>query len=164
MGIKRSEMLLGLAAAAGAVGVAAMMSTATAASARADDSIYVPDPATFNSAPEPGYPPLVDVLQGTETWDQTGNLPAGITFYDFDGVDTHTTFFGSFTNDYFLTSGFASIGGISSEDFILPAGTQIDLMDYGLGFENQWVDIPAVGMDPGSITDTLITPFGDFTL
>jgi hypothetical protein len=159
-------MLIGLAAATGAVGVAAMVATAAAPTARADDSIYAPDPSTFLSAPEPGYPPLLDVLQGQETWDQTGGLPGGDT-YTFTGLDTHTTFFGAFTNDYFLTDGY---GGIYDPVFVdggsvfLPEGTQLDVMNYGLGFENLWVDIPAAGADPGSITDTLITPFGDFTL
>jgi hypothetical protein len=37
-------------------------------------------------------------------------------------------------------------------------------MNYVGGFENLWVDIPASATDPASVVDTLITPFGDFTL
>ena len=160
MGNARSVMLVGLAAATGAVGVAAMMSAASAAAAPDDDGIYAPITSTFDSAPEPGYPPLVELLQGPETWEQT-NLPAGQT-YEFTGVDTHTTFFGSFTNDYLLTDGSGATGG-NPYDVFLPSGTQIDLMNYGAGFENLWVDTPTLA-DGSSIVDTLITPFGDFTL
>ena len=40
---------------------------------------------------------------------------------------------------------------------------QIDLANFGGGFENEWIDVPSGSTDPG-VSDLLITPFGDFAL
>jgi hypothetical protein len=47
----------------------------------------------------------------------------------------------------------------------VPDGTQIDVMEFGNGFANQFVDAAATTAGAmNTITDTLITPFGDYTL
>jgi hypothetical protein len=51
---------------------------------------------------------------------------------------------------------------VAPTTFDLAGGTQIDIANFGLGFENEWLDIPS-GPDAG-ISDLLITPFGDFEL
>jgi hypothetical protein len=159
----RSGILVGFAAAVGAFGAAAMMSTATA---RADGTteIYVPDPATLDAQVAEGFPPFISVLQGQEEWTVPG-LPSGNAF-EATGADTQTTF-GSFTNDDFLYlgsfQGASGPVGVAVPD--LTVGTQIDLANFGGGFENEWIDaLPEGQLDGGIITDTLITPFGDFTL
>jgi hypothetical protein len=128
----------------------------------ADNYDFVPDITTFVPTQVEGYPPLINEVTGAEHWglfDLTNNTsfaPNVIT-----GTDTETTI-GSFTNDDYLTN----IGLIvisSPNDFEVPAGTQIDLANFGLGFENEWIDIPSGGTDPGA-SDLFITPFGDFAL
>jgi hypothetical protein len=46
--------------------------------------------------------------------------------------------------------------------FVFPTDTQIDLANFGGGWENEWIDIPS-GSDAGT-ADLLITPFGDVPL
>jgi hypothetical protein len=45
---------------------------------------------------------------------------------------------------------------------VFPTDTQIDLANFGGGWENEWIDIPS-GPDAGT-ADLLITPFGDVPL
>jgi hypothetical protein len=130
--------------------------------ATADEYDFTPDPAKFVPSQVEGYPPLINEVTGAESWnigDATTDTPK---FPDvITGTDTETTF-GSFTNDdYLVANGVTVIG--TSTDFYLPAGSQIDLANFGLGFENEWIDIPSTGSDPG-VSDLLITPFGDFAL
>lgn len=165
----RAGLLFGVAAAVGAFGVAAMTAAATAPTARADDEFLVPDIATFDPISAMGYPPLVDVVQGNERWFLTVQMPDSGTFSVY-GVDTHTTF-GSFTNDDFLTDYTGQSGtGIFAQNFdevVLPDNTQIDLFDFGGGFQNEWISIPADALSGGpdaGVSDLLITPFGDFEL
>jgi len=135
--------------------------------ANADDTylIYAPDTSTFDPTSAQGYPPLVDVLQGTESWGPT-DAPSNVSI-GLDGVDTQTTF-GSFTNnDFLVTDGNIAISISGGETPpVLPEipglGAEIDLANFSGGFENEWIDIPAYGTTAASITDTLITPFGDF--
>ena len=102
-------------------------------------------------------------MTGAEDWsvnDATASIVA-----DPDvlaGTDTETTI-GSFTNDDFLfptSSGTIILEGPT--DFTFTPDTQIDLANFGLGFENEWIDIPS-GSNAG-ISDLLITPFGDLQL
>lgn len=51
----------------------------------------------------------------------------------------------------------------SVKDSALPAdGTVYDVFNLGHGFENVYVDVP--GKDGGTVTDTLVTPFGKLDL
>lgn len=127
----------------------------------ADDYDFTPNVSTFVPSQAEGYPPLIDVVTGTEKWnifDLTTNTASVSNI--LLGTDTHTTF-GSFVNDDFLTSSGLTILG-PPDNLVLPEGTEIDLANFGLGFENAWMDIPT-GTDAG-ISDLLITPFGDFEL
>ncbi len=128
----------------------------------ADDYDFTPNIASLDVTQVEGYPPLINEVTGTEKWgifDLTSN--ASLAPSVIIGTDTETTI-GSFTNDDYLTNtGLIVIS--SSETFDLPSGTQIDLANFGLGFENEWIDIPASGTDPG-VSDLFITPFGDFPL
>jgi hypothetical protein len=129
----------------------------------ADEFDFTPDTTTFDPTHVEGYPPLINEVTGTEDWsvnDATASIVA-----DPDvlaGTDTETTI-GSFTNDDFLFG--PSAGTIILEgptDFTFIPDTQIDLANFGLGFENEWIDIPS-GSNAG-ISDVLITPFGDLQL
>jgi hypothetical protein len=125
----------------------------------ADEYDFTPDITTFVPTQVEGYPPLINEVTGAEQWNIFDLTTNTATYTDvLDGTDTETTI-GSFTNDDYLTNiGLVVVGS----PFELPSGTQLDLANFGLGFENEWLDIPS-GPDTG-ISDLFITPFGDFAL
>jgi hypothetical protein len=145
---------------AGGLLAAALLPMAVAS---ADQFDFTPDIATFSPTQVEGYPPLINEVTGTEQWNVFDLTTDSVKYAQIlDGTDTQTTI-GSFTNDDYLTSSaliIAAAPGVS--DFIMSGGSQIDLADFGLGFENEWIDIPS-GSDAGA-SDLLITPFGDFEL
>jgi hypothetical protein len=133
--------------------------TAGVASADTPYFYFTPDPTTLDVTQVEGYPPLVDEVTGTESWNIYSQTQ-GLIQPDFlPGVDTQTTL-GSFTNDDFLlsTSSTLAIDGIP-----VPTGTQVDLANFGGGFENEWVDVPGTSTGAG-VSDLLITPFGDLPI
>jgi hypothetical protein len=156
--------LLSCGAAAGGLLAAALL---PAAAAVADDTwVLTPDISTFVATQADGFPPFFDHATGTEHLDVLDASPGQSGFgstFTF-GVDTHTVF-GSFTNDdLVLHSPDISFGSTDGSVLYLPAGSEIDVANFGDGFINQWLDVPVTGVGPGSITDLLITPFGDFNI
>jgi hypothetical protein len=136
-----------------------------AGAAFADEWDFTPYITSFAPTQVEGFPPLLNEVTGTEDWqlfDLTTNHNDPSLFA---GVDTQTTF-GSFTNDDFLfqpSGGTNFIGYYGDPEVTFPGdGVQIDLANFGGGFENEWIDI-ASGPNAGT-SDLLITPFGDFTL
>jgi hypothetical protein len=126
----------------------------------ADNYEFTPDITTFAPTQVEGYPPFIDEVTGAEKWNIFDATTNTVSFPNIiGGTDTQTTI-GSFTNDDYLTN--VTLYA-SPPNFEAPAGTQIDLANFGLGFENEWIDIPSGGTDPGA-SDLLITPFGDFAL
>jgi hypothetical protein len=153
---RRATLTLG--AAAGGLLAAAFLPLAVAS---ADEYDFTPDIASFVPSQVEGYPPLINEVTGAEGWsisDLTSNTTAVL--HAIDGIDTQTTI-GSFTNDDWLTKGALEVTNGTST-FFLSGDTQIDLANFGLGFENEWIDIPS-GPDAGT-SDLFITPFGDITL
>jgi hypothetical protein len=131
--------------------------------AAADTDGFTPDIASFVPSQVEGYPPLINEVTGAESWSISDFTTNSVRSVDiFDGKDTETTI-GSFTNDDYLTSSSLTVFPASGPLFQVPDGTQIDLANFGLGFENEWIDVPSSGSDPG-VSDLLITPFGDFAL
>lgn len=120
--------------------------------------IFLPDLSTFNPTVSEGFPPVEEVLQGAEQWNLI-NSPGEIV--NLDGNDTQTTI-GSFVNDDFLERG--GVEGGAGESVALPQpGSEIDLMNFGGGYESEWANL-IDGSGRHTITDTIITPFGDYTL
>jgi hypothetical protein len=153
---RRATLTLG--AVAGGLLGAALLPMAVAFANTYD---FTPDLTSFAPTQVEGYPPLIDEVTGTENWglfDATTNTSFAPDV--IRGTDTETTI-GSFTNDDYLSSSGVNVIGISTV-FEVPSGTQIDLANFGLGFENEWLDITS-GSNPG-ISDLFITPFGDFEL
>jgi hypothetical protein len=128
----------------------------------ADIYDFTPDITTFAPTQVEGYPPLINEVTGTESWNVSDLTTNAVRLSDFiDGKDTETTI-GSFTNDDFLSTSAFTIIPSSGPDFGASPGVQIDLANFGSGLENEWMDIPS-GPDAGT-SDLFITPFGDFTL
>jgi hypothetical protein len=127
----------------------------------ADQYDFTPEITTFVPTQVEGFPPFINEVTGAEQWN-IFDLTTNTVFHPnlLDGTDTQTTI-GSFTNDDHLTNiGLVAIG--NSSTFELPSGVQIDLANFGLGFENEWIDVPS-GPESG-VSDLFITPFGDFAL
>ena len=154
---RRITLILG--AVAGGLLAAAFLPMAVAS---ADDWDFTPDTTTFDPTQVVvGYPPLVDVVTGTELWNVYDQTTGVTEVPDFiSGQDIQTTL-GSFTNNDLL---FGPVGlTYIINDIPVPAGTQVDLANFGLGFENEWIDIPGTGTGAG-VSDLLITPFGDLPI
>ncbi len=151
---RRATLTLG--AVAGGLLGAALLPMAVAF---ADTYDFTPDPTTFAPTQVEGYPPLINEVTGAEKWGLSDATTNTLRFPDaFTGTDTETTI-GSFTNDDFLTNAGIIVLGPNSS-FLVPSGTQIDIANFGLGFENEWLDVPS-GANSG-ISDLFITPFGNF--
>jgi hypothetical protein len=123
----------------------------------ADGTYFVTD------SPGPYPPTLLDsgsisIGAGDEYWnavvgyDSTNPIayPDALTGYEVDLT------IGSFTNDDYIVGGTLPVVPI-------PAGTLIDVADFGGGYENEWIDVPGTGLGSGA-SDLLITPFGDLPL
>jgi hypothetical protein len=157
---RRATLTLG--AVAGGLLAAAFLPMAVAF---ADEYDFTPDTTTFDPTQVEGYPPLDNVVTGTEDWNLYDLTTSTVYGPDYlHGVDTVTTI-GSFTNDDFLqgTDFPLTIVSNSGQEIALPGDAQIDLANFGGGWENEWIDVPSSG-DPSGISDLLITPFGDFQL
>jgi hypothetical protein len=130
--------------------------------ASGDADIYSPLTSTFSPTVAEGYPPLVQILQGTETWG-LDNQPTGIAVLALYGTDTQTTV-GSFTNDDFLETDSQLTLNPGGAGIPLPdEGSQIDLANFGGGYENEWINsVDSFGHS--SVSDTFVTPFGDVNI
>jgi hypothetical protein len=105
------------------------------------------------------------VLSGSAYLDAK-DVTSGLTFDDHEFLGTGTETLNPFTQtveslnvlvNYIDPDAGASIG--------LDNTATVSVTEFGSGFANQLVDVwAAVPGELGSFTDTLITPFGDFTL
>jgi hypothetical protein len=156
MKTNQCRLTLSLSAIAGGLVAAAFLPMAVAL---ADDFDFTPDTTTFDPAQVVvGYPPLVNVVNGTEDWNLNDLTTNSVLSSDlFSGEETETTI-GSFSNDNLLL-GLPVVMSSGNGLFTFTSGTEIDFANFGGGFENDWVDIPN-GPDAG-ISDLVITPLGD---
>jgi hypothetical protein len=73
-----------------------------------------------------------------------------------DGQLSSTDYFGVVNEDLVV---------ISAGDTNVPLHSVIDILNFGGGYENQYVDLVGLGANgTNEITDTFITPFGDFNI
>jgi hypothetical protein len=142
-----------MSAAAGALAVAFL----PVAVAFADDTFtLVPDgPEVITSAS--GYPPFYQDTVGTAAFDaDQGNPITTLGLFDAE-VNTVTTSWGYENQEIVVTGG--QLGGLT-----VPSGSLFDFTNFGGGFGNEYSDIVGTMGAPNTITDMLITPFGDFNI
>ncbi len=134
---------------------AAVVAAADAgAGALADDYGIVPDPTSAETITAiGGVPPLDVAIQGTQQFDVgTGT---------FDAAKTTTMdIFGTQTEALLVTSTSDPTGTAAGD--VPPVGSVFNVINPGYGFENVYSDLPSPSGDV--ISDTVVTPFGDFTL
>jgi hypothetical protein len=101
-----------------------------------------------------GLPPVDVGVQGQDTFD----LDQGTTVLDeFDADETTTVDeFGDTTQTLLVT------GDLQGSD--LPVGSVIETVSLGTGYENIYTDIASTTGGADTYTDTLVTPFGDFSI
>jgi hypothetical protein len=112
-------------------------------------------PATVYSVS--GEPPIFQSIHETEIFEtgSAGMLPAGSFQADDEVI---TTAFGPASAELLVTS---SAQGTSAP----PVGSVYDVIDIGGGFENVYSDIaPTTPGGTDTLSDTLVTPFGDVPL
>jgi hypothetical protein len=142
---------------------------------------YTFDPYTGGTDSTPGTQGFDTLTQGTGTspFFDTGSVadqnfevfsPASSTT-PADALGTITTTenvssLGSITNTGFDVTGVSPVAGATTD---LPAvGTTYDVTNFGSGYENVYTDVPGATADgttaAGTVSDTLVTPFGDYDL
>jgi hypothetical protein len=99
-----------------------------------------------------GLPPADVAIQGTQKFDVADN--AGTGTFEADVTTTSTSVYDETTETLLVTS---ATGDAPA------AGSVIDVANYGFGFETVYSDIISSG-GTSVITDTVVTPFGDFAI
>jgi hypothetical protein len=157
-----------------AAGTAAAAPSATGADAFTLGS-YTFDPTLTGSAtPTEGFNPLTAGV-GTPTYFETGDgsqnfdifsTASGSTTPTLDGeiaTTENVTSIGNLTNTGFTITGDTPVEGGSSAD--LPAvGTDYDVTSFGTGYENIYTEVPGATAAADTVTDTFVTPFGNYDL
>jgi hypothetical protein len=110
-----------------------------------------------------GVPPLDVAIQGTQTFDvdATGGDTAGSFGAD---VSTASTPFG-INDEALLVTGATGDTGTAVGD-VPPVGSEFNIFTFGnSGFENIIADLtPSTSGGADVVSDTLVTPFGDYTI
>lgn len=107
-----------------------------------------------------GVPPVNSEVQGYQLFDL--NDAAGHSLGTFNAdVSTTTGFWGSYS-EALLVTGASGPTGIDPGD-LPPIGSEFDVMIYPNGIETIYSDLVST-TGPNVITETLVTPWGDFTI
>ncbi|WP_343576570.1 hypothetical protein [Mycobacterium sp.] len=118
-----------------------------------------------------GAPPLLELAGGTPSLLGLSLPQATQNFDIYSGTGASATDVGSitstedvtnllgYTNTEFTVTG---VNAASGETAALPTtGSVYDVFNFGNGYENVYTALPGAG---GTVTDTLVTPFGDYDL
>jgi hypothetical protein len=111
-----------------------------------------------------GIPPFNVAIQGYQQFDvdNTG-LGTGAGTFDAD-VSTAADSFGDVDKAILVTSDLSGTTGTGAGD-VPPVGSVFDTFTFGdSGFENIYSDLASVTGGGDVISDTFVTPFGDFTI
>ncbi|MGH3564149.1 MAG: hypothetical protein ACRDTN_20820, partial [Mycobacterium sp.] len=134
------------------------------------DSVPVPLVGGYDIVADPGsaeefagvngIPPLHVSVQGYQLFDV--DAANGTVAGTFDADTTIGSYvFGQSTQTLLVTDDVTGTPGTAAGD-VPPVGSAFDLVNYGLGFENVYSDLAAPSGNV--ISDTFVTPLGDFTI
>lgn len=101
--------------------------------------------------------------QGFEVFGTTSGSSAP-TYLGIITTSENVTSLGNITNTGFdVTGDFSGVNGPGIAG--LPAiGTVYDVTNFGSGYENIYTDVPGAAGAAGTVTDSFVTPFGDYNL
>jgi len=118
-----------------------------------------------------GAPPLLEIGGGTVTLGSATLGLAGQDFNIYDGTGASATDIGSIstnediTNLLGLTNTEFTVTDVTGTSPDLPTvGSVFDAFNFGDGIENVYTAIPGVDGAADTVTDTLVTPFGNIDL
>jgi hypothetical protein len=175
-------VLAGLAATGGLLTTAFLQTAVAVADVSADGAdaftlgSYTFDPFTSPGvegfdpvAPLSGAAPLLTLGGGTalgiplatqdfEVFDPTSGTDLG----SIDTNETVASLFGLTNAEFTVTSDTAAAGG--SDSALPTVGSVYDEFNLGNGYENLYTDIPGTAGGSDTVTDTLVTPFGNVNL
>jgi hypothetical protein len=176
-------ILAGLAATGGLLTTAFLQVAVAAADVGADGAdAFTIGSYTFDPFTSPGVegfdpvaqlssaPPLLELGGGTalgtalasqdfEVFDPTTGTDLG----SIEGNETVASLFGLANTEFTVASDTPVAGGTDS--LALPTvGSVYDEFNLGNGYENLYTDIPGAAGAPDTVTDTLVTPFGNVDL
>src|SRR3984885_2453841 len=114
-------------------------------------------------------PPLLELAGGApgeiDLGPQSFEVLAPSTGTDLGSIDTNetvTNLLGLTNSEFTVDSDTAAAGGTASD---LPTvGSVYDAFNLGGGYENVYTDIPGATAGSDTVTDTLVTPFGNVNL
>ena len=111
-----------------------------------------------------GVPPLDVATQGYQQFD-VDNTALGSVAGTFDAdVSTAGDSYGDIDRTILVTSDVSGTTGTGAGD-VPPVGSVFDTFTFGgSGFENIYSDLASTTAGGDLISDTLVTPFGDFTI
>lgn len=129
-----------------------------------NDTVTNPGTEGFNLLTQgTGTPGFFETGSGDQNFEVFGSATGSSTPTELGAVSSTenvTNLFG-ITNTGFDITGQLSGGSLSA----LPAdGTVFDVTNFGSGFENIYTDVPGAAGAAGSVTDTFVTPLGDYNL
>ena len=181
----RRLILAGLAATGGLL-TTAFLQVAVAAAPTSAQTARTPSPSAAipsTRSPSPGVegwrpgqlhssgaPPLLTLGGGTvlgilplahqnfEVYDPTSGTDLG----SIEGNETVTSLFGLTNAEFTVASDSAAAGG--SDSALPTVGSVYDVFNLGNGYENVYTAIPGTTGGPDTVTDTLVTPFGNVNL
>jgi hypothetical protein len=179
----RCNPLTAAAIAGGGLLAAAILQAAVAVAAPGDEAFTIGG-TTFDptlAAGGEGFDPVGSLNMGPPLLALGGGKALGIidlapqSFDVYDGTGSSATELGSIetnetvtnllglTNTEFTVESVDPATGVDASQ--LPAvGTVYDAFNLGNGYENVYTATPDVGTTSGSVTDTLVTPFGNIDL
>lgn len=129
----------------------------------ADDYEIVPASTAVLSGIN-GVPPLDVVIQGYQQFD-VDNTALGTVAGTFNAdVSTAADSYGDIDRTILVTSDLSGAAGTAAGD-VPPVGSVFDTFTFGdSGFENIYIDLASTTAGGDVISDTFVTPFGDFTI
>jgi hypothetical protein len=107
-----------------------------------------------------GLPPLDVAVQGYQLFDVVNGAGTVVGTFDADVTTTSSDVYGISTETLLVTSDGTGTPGTAAGD-VPPVGSEIDVANYGSGFETVYSDL--ISTTP-VISETLVTPFGDLTM
>ncbi len=120
-------------------------------------------------APLEGSSPLLTLGGGTvlgffplATQDLEVYSPAGADLGSVSTSETVASLFGLTNAEFTVTGDSAADGG--SDSALPTVGSVYDEFNLGNGYENVYTDIVSATGGPDTVSDTLVTPFGDYNL
>jgi hypothetical protein len=110
-----------------------------------------------------GLPPADVDVQGYQLFDVVNSAGTVVGTFDADVTTTSSDVYSETTETLLVTSDTSGTSGTAAGD-VPPVGSVFDVANYGSGFETVYSDLASTTPGADVISDTVVTPFGDFSM